>query len=204
MYPEPVEDDTTPGTPSTNIGVMSFSETTTRPNLFVRLEITWIALFLALALLAPYVVHFIPSWDDSPIGAKLLPIFYAPLIAALTRKSHVSIVVAVMAPWLNHALIGMPSLFMAVIMTVELVIFSVFVERLARIYKGKAWLGPVCYLLAKPVSLAILLLIPGFLSGTPSLTRFAMSVVNAWPGLAILALLSYYIPRKYPPGAAPA
>jgi hypothetical protein len=189
---------------SANDGVMLFSETTARPNLFDRLEITWIALFLALAFLAPYVVHFIPSWDDSPIGAKLLPIFYAPLIAALTRKAHVSIVVAVMAPWMNHVLIGMPSLFMAVIMTVELVIFSILVERLARKYKGSFWLGPVSYLLAKPVSLVILLLLPGFLSGTPSLTRFAMSLVNAWPGLAILALLSYYIPRKYPPGAAPA
>ena len=96
-------------------GAMTFSGTTADPNIFARLEISWIALFLALALLAPSLVHFIPSWDDSPIGAKLLPIFYAPLIAALTRKSHVSIVVAVMAPWLNHVLIGMPSMFMAVI-----------------------------------------------------------------------------------------
>ena len=88
-----------------------------RPGIFSRLEISWIALFLALAFLAPYVVHFIPSWDDSPIGGKFLPIFYAPLIAALTRKAHVSIVVAVMAPWMNHVLIGMPPLLMAVIMT---------------------------------------------------------------------------------------
>lgn len=181
-----------------------FFGATARPNIFQRLEVSWIAGFLALAFLAPYVVHFIPSWDDSPIGAKLLPIFYAPLIAALTRKAHVSIVVALMAPWLNHVLIGMPSVPMAIILTVELLIFSTVAERLARNHKGRAWLGPVSYLLAKPVSLVILLLMPGFLTGTPSLTRFAMGVVNAWPGLAILALLSYYVPRKYPPDAAPA
>lgn len=174
------------------------------PGLFERLEISWIALFLALAFLAPYVVHFIPSWDDSPIGAKLLPIFYAPLIAALTRKAHVSIVVAVMAPWMNHVLIGMPPLLVAVIMTVELVIFALIVERLARNYRGRAWLGPVSFLLAKAISLVILLLLPGILTGTPSLERFITSIVNAWPGLAILALLSYYIPKKFPPGGAPA
>ena len=185
-------------------GLMLFSGATVRPNIFQRLEVSWIVGFLALAFLAPYVVHFIPSWDDSPVGAKLLPIFYAPLIAALTRKAHVSITVALMAPWLNHILIGMPSVPMAIILTVELLIFSILAERLARRHKGQVWLGPVCYLLAKPVSLAILLLMPGFLTGTPSLMRFAMGVVNAWPGLAILALLSYYVPRKFPPSAAPA
>ena len=183
---------------------MSFSDATARPRLFERLEISWIVGFLALAFLAPYIVHFIPSWDDSPIGAKLLPIFYAPLIAALTRKAHVSIVVALMAPWLNHVLIGMPSVPMAIIMTVELLIFAVVVERLARRHKGRAWLGPASYLLAKPVSLLILMMVPGFLSGTPSVSQFFNSVVNAWPGLGILALLSYYVPKKFPPDAAPA
>lgn len=185
-------------------GQMMFSEATVRPNIFQRLEVSWIIGFLALAFLAPYVVHFIPSWDDSPVGAKLLPIFYAPLIAALTRKAHVSITVALMAPWLNHVLIGMPSVPMAIILTVELLIFSILTERLARRHKGQVWLGPACYLLAKPISLAILLLMPGFLTGTPSLIRFAMGVFNAWPGLAILALLSYYVPKKFPPSATPA
>lgn len=161
-------------------------------------------MFLALAFLAPYVVHFIPSWDDSPIGAKLLPIFYAPLIAALTRRAHVSIVVALMAPWLNHVLIGMPSVPMAIILTVELLVFSVVAERLTRSYRGKAWLGPVSYLLAKPVSLLVLLAVPGFLDGTPSVMQFARGVANAWPGLGILALLSYYVPKQFPPSAAPA
>jgi len=183
---------------------MSLSGSTTRPRLFERLEVSWIVAFLALAFLAPYVVHFIPSWDDSPVGAKLLPIFYAPLIAALTRKAHVSIVVALMAPWLNHVLIGMPSVPMAFILTVELLFFSVIVERLARKHAGQAWLGPVSYLLAKPVSLVILWLIPGFLPGVPSVTQLANSLMNAWPGLAVLALLSYYVPRKFPPNATPA
>lgn len=185
-------------------GVMSFSGVTTRPGTLARLEVSWIIGFLALAFLAPYVVHFIPSWDDSPIGAKLLPIFYAPLIAALTRKAHVSITVALMAPWLNHVLIGMPSVGMAIIMTVELLIFSAVVERLARKYKGQAWLGPLGYLLAKPVSLCILFLVPGFLHSTPSVMQVVHSIVNAWPGLAILALLSYYVPKTFPSGPAPA
>ncbi|NIP17277.1 MAG: hypothetical protein GWM87_03285 [Xanthomonadales bacterium] len=183
---------------------MSYSGPAIRPNLIGRLEVSWIVAFLALAFLAPYVVHFIPSWDDSPIGAKLLPIFYAPLIAALTRKAHVSIVVALMAPWLNHVLIGMPPVPMAFILTVELLLFSAIAERMARNHKGKAWLGPLSYLLAKPASLAILLLVPGFLPGVPSAAQFAQSLMNAWPGLAVLALLSYYVPRKFPPGAAPA
>jgi hypothetical protein len=185
-------------------GTLHWFSATTRPGALERLEVSWIVMFLALAFLAPYVVHFIPSWDDSPIGAKLLPIFYAPLVAALTRKAHVSIVVALMAPWLNHVLIGMPSIPMAIILTVELLVFSTLAERLARNYRGKAWLGPVSYLLAKPVSLLVLLLVPGILDGTPSVLQFARGVVNAWPGLGILALLSYYVPRKFPPNAASA
>jgi hypothetical protein len=183
---------------------MAHSAPATRPGIFERLEVSWIAIYLALAFLAPYVVHFIPSWDDSPVGARLLPIFYAPLIAALTRKAHVSIVVALMAPWLNHFLIGMPSVPMAFILTVELLLFSVIAERLARNRTGNAWLGPLSYLLAKPAGLAVLLLVPGFLPGDPSVAQFAHSVWKAWPGLAILALLSYYVPRIFPPSATPA
>jgi hypothetical protein len=183
---------------------MAQSDSAARPGIFERLEVSWIAVFLAMAFLAPYVVHFIPSWDDSPIGAKLLPIFYAPLIAALTRKAHVSIVVALMAPWLNHVLIGMPSVPMAFILSVELVLFSAISARLAPGNTGRAWLGPLSYLLAKPAGLAVLLLVPGFLSGAPSLVQFANSIMNAWPGLVVLALLSFYVPRKFPPSAAPA
>lgn len=184
--------------------MMLFSGSTARSKLFDRLEVSWIVAFLALAFLAPYIVHFIPSWDDSPVGAKLLPIFYAPLIAALTRKAHVSIVVALMAPWLNHVLIGMPSVQMAFVMSIELLIFSLTVERLARKFTGQAWLGPAGYLFAKPLSLLILWILPGYLTGPPSLTHLANSLMNAWPGLVVLALLSYYVPRKFPPRAATA
>jgi hypothetical protein len=36
-------------------------------------------LVLGMTLFLPFLVHLLPSWDDSPLGAHLLPIFYAPL-----------------------------------------------------------------------------------------------------------------------------
>ena len=78
--------------------VMSDPTATASARPWGRVHLLDLAVFLGLTLLAPWMVHFIPSWDDSPIGAKLLPIFYAPLIAALTRRGQVAVCVALLAP----------------------------------------------------------------------------------------------------------
>lgn len=161
-----------------------------------------LAVFLGLAMLSPWVVHFIPSWDDSPIGAKLLPIFYAPLIAALTGRGQVAVVVAFLAPWINHLIMGMPARPIAILLTIELAGFSIVATLLAARWSGQAWLGPVAYLAAKPLSFVTLLIFPGILPPLSAAAYTASSTVNAWPGLAVLALLSYFVTKLFPPHAS--
>ena len=120
---------------------------------WARVRLLDLAVFLGLTLLAPWVVHMIPSWDDSPIGAKMLPIFYAPLIAALTGRGQVSVIVALLAPWVNHLLFGMPPRPIAILLNIELVVFSIVAASMASRWSGQAWLGPVAYLATKPIVL---------------------------------------------------
>ncbi len=42
------------------------------------------AFLLGLSLFLPFLIHLLPSYDDAAWGPRLLPIFYAPLLAALT------------------------------------------------------------------------------------------------------------------------
>ena len=140
-----------------------------------------LAVFLGLTLLAPWVVHMIPSWDDSPIGAKLLPIFYAPLIAALTGRGQVAVTVALLAPWVNHLLFGMPPRPIAML---------------------QAWLGPVAYLATKPIVFVALLSFPGLMPSLSAAAFTVSSTVQAWPGLVVLALLSLFVNKLFPPHAS--
>jgi len=179
------------------------ADTTTSPTkAWERARPLDLVVFLGLAMLAPWVVHFVPSWDDSPIGAKLLPIFYAPLIAALTGRGQVAVVVALLAPWVNHLLFGMPAHPIAILLTIELAGFSIVATSLASRWGGHAWVGPVAYLAAKPLSFLILLLFPSLLPPLSAAAYTATSTVNAWPGLAILALLSVGVNKMFPPHAS--
>ena len=169
---------------------------------WTRLRFLDLAVFLGLTLLAPWVVHAIPSWDDSPTGAKLLPIFYAPLIAALTGRGQVAVSVALLAPWVNHLLFGMPPRPIAILLTVELLIFSIASASMASRWAGQAWLGPVAYLATKPIIFVTLLLFPGLMPSLSAAAFTASSTVQAWPGLVVLAGLSLFVTKLYPPHAS--
>jgi hypothetical protein len=72
----------------------------------------------------------------------MLPIFYAPLIAALTGRGQVSIIVApCWAPWVNHLLVGMPARPIAILLTIELAGFSIIVASLSSRWTGQALVG---------------------------------------------------------------
>lgn len=169
---------------------------------WIRGHLLDLAVFLGLAMLAPWVVHFIPSWDDSPIGAKLLPIFYAPLIAALTGRGQVAVLVALLAPWVNHFLFGMPPRPMAIFLTLELAVFSIVTVSMASRWAGRAWLGPVAYLAAKQLGYIALLLFPSLMPFMSATTYLTSATIQAWPGLIVLAVLSMSVSKLFPPHAS--
>lgn len=160
-----------------------------------------LGIVIGLTMLLPYMVHFIPSWDDSPIGAKLLPIFYAPLVAALTRKMHVSVVASVVSPWLNHLLTGSPALPMAMMLCIQLVPFCLLAFYFGRRFPGQFWIGPVAYLVSRPLVLALFVLFPGAMPPVDPLTFLAATTLQAAPGILILGIISAFTHRMFPPSA---
>jgi hypothetical protein len=147
-------------------------------------------LLLALATLGPYVAHLTPTWDDSPIGAHFIPAFYAPLLGVAWRRFGFAIGLALVSPWINYLLFGMPARHLALLLTFELLVYTVWLVALLRVFGRHAWLGPAAYLLMKPLA-------AGFLATTHllpvlPLQYVAQSVINAIPGLLVLAVLGWW------------
>lgn len=165
------------------------SEPTQTIQASVRSRVRELQLLLGLSVFLPYLFHLLPTWDDTPFGARLLPIFYAPLIAAITGRVGLGLAIAVISPWANHLLFGMPTLGVATLLTLELSLFSVLLFAMTRRFRPGAWMGPCAYLLTKPFSAALLFLWP--LVPAPPLAFLSQSVITSWPGILLLALLGW-------------
>lgn len=163
--------------------------------------ISELGVVIALTMFLPTVVHMFPSWDDSPIGAKLLPIFYAPLIAALTRRLHVSLIACLLSPWINYLLFGRPSLGVAAMLCIQLVPFAYLVYRLGQRFKRWYWIGPVAYLVSKPIILLLFYTIPNMMPPVDPIGYTIQTTSNAIPGVFILGLLGHFSNRFFPPSA---
>lgn len=157
---------------------------------------------LTLTLFLPFLVHLLPSWDDSPLGAHLLPIFYAPLGALFLGRMGIAVGVSVLAPWVNHLLTGQPPVPMAVVLCFQLVIFSLLGAVFLRRRIPALLTGPAAYAGALLASCCLGSLLQ--LTGSPfplALAAFAGILLKAVPGLLILALIGWWFAR-HRPGAA--
>lgn len=144
-------------------------------------------------LLLPFLVHFLPQVGGVPMGARLLPIFYAPLLAAIFFNPAVGIIASLVTPLLNHTLTGMPESGIVVILTVELTVFSILMQRLYHRWPKFGGLAPFAYIMAKVASLFILILVPAnFIAASPW-QFFLVSLRNAWPGMAVLLAINLII-----------
>lgn len=145
------------------------------------------ALFtLGLMWLLPLLVHVIPLAGPVPVGARLLPIFYAPLLAAWLFHPAVGLLASLLMPFINHAFTGMPTLSMTVLLSLELVVFSLGLL-LNRKYWPRLPLAPLAFIVGKVIS-AILLVFVAIVPASPW-AYLVSSVQNALPGLLILLVL---------------
>lgn len=144
------------------------------------LAVTGVGLVTALVL--PYVVHLVPVEAGPPLGARLLPIFFASLVLALRGAAGPALAVAVVAPTLNHYVTGMPAGPMWPTLQVELALFTLLVVAAVRAApRLAAWVGPVAYVVAK---LAAALVLTGSLV---TLAAIGATLTLSWPGLVLLA-----------------
>ena len=163
---------------------------TLKQNKVIQIPATLVT--IGVMLLLPFMAHFLPLVSGIPMGARLLPMFYAPLLAIVFFNPTVAIVASLVAPLFNHALTGMPMLEMAVILSIELTVFSLLMQRLYHRWPKFSGLAPFAFLMAKITSLCVLILVPTTIIASPWQFFFA-SLSNAWPGMIVLWAINLII-----------
>lgn len=154
---------------------------------------------LATALVLPYVVHLVPLEGGPPLGARLLPIFFASLVLALRGAVGPAFAVAVAAPTLNHYVTGMPAGPMWPTLQLELALFTVLtLVGIRSVPRVAPFLGPVAYVVAKLVTALVL-------ASTPAtLGAITATVTVSWPGLVLLLLVGLAGAERRPRGRSSA
>ena len=162
-----------------------------------------LGILLCLSVMFPFLIHIIPVPGNAQLGPRLLPMFYAPLLAALLGRTRSAVAVALLAPWLNWALTAHPSPPGAVVMTIELLGF-VLVLRVLLAAAGARWyLAAPAYFSGKTAAVLATAFFPALIGGHAALAWAAQGMAIGVPGIAILVLINWLVLRNYPPGAGP-
>lgn len=151
--------------------------------LLISVTVVTVALTFALPLL----FHLLPS-AGIPLGARLLPIFYAPLLAALLFPPVVALSASLVAPLINHVLTGNPPLPMAAQLSAELMVFTGMVLLLRRRWPLLPVIAPLAYLVARVT--VFFAQQPGALASDKAWQVLLMSLQVALPGFGMLLLLN--------------
>ena len=163
-----------------------------------------LGILLCLSVMFPFLIHIIPVPENAQLGPRLLPMFYAPLLAALWGRMRSALAVAVLAPWLNRVLTTHPSLPGAIVMTIELLGFVLALRTLMLRVGPRGFLALPAYLAGKIAALAVTAVFPALIDGGAALPWVARSVTIGVPGIAILVLINDLALRYHPPGGGPA
>ncbi|MDI1336275.1 MAG: hypothetical protein PSU94_08860 [Lacunisphaera sp.] len=158
-----------------------------------------LGILLTLSVLFPFLMHLLPVPETSRLGARLLPMFYAPLLAALWGRRETGWLVALLAPWLNWALTGHPAPLGAIVIMIQLLVFVLVVPLLLNATFVRWLVAIPAYFAGMALSLLAALLIPALIGGRPPLTWAVQSVIFSLPGVAALVVITCLVLRYYPP-----
>lgn len=153
-----------------------------------RVQIPATILTIALMVFFPVLSHII---GGAPIGVRWLPMFYAPVAAALWFHPAVGLAAALLGPLTNHLLTGHPTAPMTVMLTVELVVFVAVIQLLARRRPGFWGAAAVAFVVAKLASTVLLAVLPVTLIPAPPLQYFTSSLTTGWPGMVVLVIINW-------------
>jgi hypothetical protein len=155
-----------------------------------RYQLTQTAVVLGATMILPMLVHLLPNINGQISGAVLLPIFFAPMIAAFLYKKHVAIFAGIFAPLLNFLIMGRPAPEMVITLGFEVVLFVLALSWLKNSRFILYLAAPLAYLISS-------LLVVGGLSILGNLTNpisfWLNSTVIAIPGIILLGLLNVVI-----------
>ena len=154
-----------------------------------RLSIRATVVVLLATLLLPLLVHQLPLAGNVPVGARLLPMFYAPFVAAVFFHPRVGMIAGLLAPVINHLLTTFPAWPIVGVLSTELVCFAFFAAILLHLPVVQWLAAPLSYLAAKVVSGTLLALFPGWLPDQKPVDFALTSIRNGWPGILVLTIL---------------
>jgi len=187
---------------STHAQTRALPQTTAGDRIFAKPAALPAALLLAIAWAIPFVLHKAPWGGAAPLGAFLLPMFWAAFIAVYLYGLGIGLVVGLFSPFLNLVITGLPVPSSQRAMMLELAVF-VFLSWLAlRKPRGrKFWLlAPLAFIAAHAcVTGAVLVAGAGVFGNAtePTWTSFAGAITTGWPGLLVLALINYALVRGW-------
>jgi len=158
-----------------------------------------LGIVLTLSVMFPFLIHVLPVPETSRMGARLLPMFYAPLLAVLWGRMPTAWLAALLAPWLNWALTSHPSPPGALVMMIELLVFVVLLRWLLT-RAGARWFMTVpAYVTGMFFATIVTALFPALIAGWPALDWAVQTVITGLPGVVTMVLITCLALAYYPP-----
>ncbi|MFH1046276.1 MAG: hypothetical protein V1727_04850 [Candidatus Omnitrophota bacterium] len=137
-------------------------------------------LVLAFSIITPFFIHLIPSNDTLPLGARLLPMFYAPVVAVVLLKPYTPFAISLLSPVLNYVITGHPVLEKVFPLSAELLIFSLCLYILQRMKKGMRYAAVWAYCITVLITQRL----------------FIQTLFISLPGIAVLLLLNLILVKN--------
>src|SRR5450432_4127652 len=131
---------------------MTAIATTSAAGFFRKVTLRDAVLLLAMAWLVPFLVHLVPWSNPRPLGAYLLPAFWATFVAVYFFGTAAGLLTGLFMPALNLLLTGLPAWRWVGPMSLELVIFVLATAWTLRRAPQLALIAPLGYFVAKTVS----------------------------------------------------
>ncbi len=164
--------------------------------IFSRLQVKETILLLGVSVLLPFLIHLLPELNGIPMGAVLLAMFFAPLIAVRFFKLHVALIIAFLSPLINFAIAGNPVAVLLPIMTFQLVLFVAGLKLLENVKSVRAVSSLISYLFCVLISTMLLAGFSGILPGSTPGQFLATSSLSAVPGIMLLVIADFTL-RKF-------
>lgn len=163
---------------------------------FKRASIRETTVLLAVAWLMPFAVHLVAWQGDRPLGAHLLPMFWAAFAAVYLFGFRTGLLVGLFAPALNLVLTGLPALSRLSWMSLEILAFVLCAWWIVR--RQPAWwlVAPACFVCAK-TAVTLLQIVIGVLP-VEAWELIPVSILLALPGLVVLAGVNVAMIKVYP------
>ncbi len=134
-----------------------------------------------LAMLAPWFVHLAPAASPG-LGPVLLPMFYAPLLAALLLRLPLAVAVSALTPFVARLLTGLPADPVLLALVLQIAAFVIALRALQRFHWS--FVVPIAYLIGVGSAAIISAVLPGM-----AVVDFLGTLQTGWPGILVLSVI---------------